>query len=151
MMIRRFTGYHMAVILVTFFGVVISVNMVMAVFASRTFGGTVVDNSYVASQQFNRWLAEARKEKALGVEARIELNAQRRLMLTVNPALLGPNAVPAGHAEHPLGGMADIPLRFVSIGPGRFQTEGMIPNGRWIVRLSLATLNGRALLLERVG
>src|SRR3546814_19411645 len=56
---RPFTGRHAAMILIAFFGVVISVNIVMASFALSTFGGTVVDNSYVASQHSNEWLATA--------------------------------------------------------------------------------------------
>ena len=42
---RRFTGWHMTTILVAFFAVVITVNIVMARFALSTFGGTVVENS----------------------------------------------------------------------------------------------------------
>ncbi|MFC0203576.1 FixH family protein [Novosphingobium soli] len=62
----RFTGRHMTAILVAGFGVVIGVNVAMATLASTTFGGAVVENSYVASQDFNRWLDEAAREKALG-------------------------------------------------------------------------------------
>ena len=36
---------------------------------SSTFGGVVVENSYVASQDFNGWLDEARAERALGWDA----------------------------------------------------------------------------------
>ena len=64
-MTRRFTGWHMTAIMFAFFGVVVSVNMLMATLATRTFGGTVVENSYVASQSFNRWLAEARAQDRL--------------------------------------------------------------------------------------
>ena len=53
---RAFTGRHMAAIMVAFFGVVIVVNLLNARLASSTFGGEVVENSYVASQDFNRWL-----------------------------------------------------------------------------------------------
>ena len=63
---KIFTGRHMAAILIAFFGVVMTVNFIMARFALSTFGGTVVDNSYVASQSFNEWLAESRAQKALG-------------------------------------------------------------------------------------
>ena len=52
----EFTGRHMAMILVTFFGIVIAVNITMARYASSTFGGLVVDNIYVASLNFNGWL-----------------------------------------------------------------------------------------------
>ena len=60
-----FTGKHFAVIIVAFFAVVVSVNVYMARAASSTFGGVVVENSYVASQNFNAWLAEA-DGKAVG-------------------------------------------------------------------------------------
>jgi nitrogen fixation protein FixH len=43
----------MAMILVAFFAVVIAVNLLMARLAISTFGGVVVENSYVASQHFN--------------------------------------------------------------------------------------------------
>ena len=61
------TGKRMTGIFVLFFGVVIAVNVVMACYASSTFGGIVVENSYVASQDFNRWLDEAAAEKALAI------------------------------------------------------------------------------------
>jgi len=65
-MTRTFTGWHMTGIVVALFGVVIAVNVLMASYAIGTFGGTVVDNSYVASQRFNSWLAEARTQRDLG-------------------------------------------------------------------------------------
>jgi len=55
-MTGRFTGWHMTFILVSFFAVVIAVNLTMAHFASSTFGGLVVENSYVASQKYDGWL-----------------------------------------------------------------------------------------------
>ena len=48
----EFTGRHMLLVTVAFFGVIISVNAIMAVSASRTWTGLVVENSYVASQEF---------------------------------------------------------------------------------------------------
>ncbi|MBP6380449.1 MAG: FixH family protein, partial [Sphingorhabdus sp.] len=63
---KPFTGYHMAAILIGFFGIVIAVNIYMAKVAVGTFGGTVVDNSYVASQNYNEWLAEADRQSKLG-------------------------------------------------------------------------------------
>ena len=59
---RPFTGRHMAVIMVSFFLVVIGVNVSMAVLANRSWTGLVVQNSYVASQHFN---AETAKREAL--------------------------------------------------------------------------------------
>ena len=77
---RPFTGRHMAMIMIAFFGVVIAVNVLMARFAVSTFGGVVVENSYVASQHFNRWLDEARVEGALGWKAVLSRTADGRVI-----------------------------------------------------------------------
>src|SRR5690606_39718035 len=80
---KPFTGRHAAIILVAFFGVVIGVNMVMASFALSTFGGTVVDNSYVASQHYNEWLARAEAQDRLGWEESVAVDESRHVRLTI--------------------------------------------------------------------
>ncbi len=62
----RFTGWHMLACLVAFFGVIITVNVTMAVIASKTWTGLVVENSYVESQNFNSKLASAEAQRARG-------------------------------------------------------------------------------------
>ena len=83
-MTRRFTGWHMTAIMIAFFGVIITVNMTMAVFATRTFGGKVVENSYVASQQFNEWLAAARAQEKLGWKHELSLDGERKVVVAVS-------------------------------------------------------------------
>jgi len=61
-MTKRFTGWHMTGILLGFFGIIVAVNFTMATLATRTFGGVVVQNSYVASQRYNEWLKAARAQ-----------------------------------------------------------------------------------------
>lgn len=61
-----FTGRHMLAIVLLFFGTIISVNIVMALAATGTFPGLVVENSYVASQHYNETLAEARARDQAG-------------------------------------------------------------------------------------
>ncbi|WP_378946446.1 FixH family protein [Mesorhizobium sp. ANAO-SY3R2] len=63
---KQFTGWHMLAIMVAFFGTIITVNLVMATFANTSWTGLVVQNSYVASQQFNEKVAESRAQAALG-------------------------------------------------------------------------------------
>ncbi|TSE10897.1 FixH family protein [Mesorhizobium intechi] len=63
---REFTGRHMLVVIVAFFGVVIAVNLTMATLASTSWTGLVVENTYVASQQFNKKAEEGRAQAALG-------------------------------------------------------------------------------------
>src|SRR6185295_5406522 len=113
------TGWHMFAILLAFFGVVVSVNLVMATAAMRTFGGTVVDNSYVASQRFNAWLAEARAQERLGRITRLGVDDRRH----VTVALSDRGAPLAGAeieavARHPLGHAPDVALRFQAQGVG---------------------------------
>ena len=62
---REFTGKHSAAIIVSGFAIIIAVNLFMATLAVRGFGGVIVENSYVASQEFNDWLDAAEEQKAL--------------------------------------------------------------------------------------
>jgi nitrogen fixation protein FixH len=144
-MTRRFTGFHMAAILVGFFGVIIAVNAVMATFATRTFGGVVVDNSYVASQSYNHWLKDARAQDALGWKPRLGVDADRRVTLSL--AIGG--AEVSGYAEHPLGRQADVPLRFTAEGKA-YRSNAALPAGRWIVRLVVRRGGKQARLAERL-
>ena len=63
---QKFTGWHMLAVMLAFFGVIIAVNVTLAVFASTSWSGFVVKNSYVASQEFNSKAAVARAQEALG-------------------------------------------------------------------------------------
>jgi nitrogen fixation protein FixH len=136
---RRFTGWHMTAIMVGFFGVVVAVNLTMATLASRTFGGTVVDNSYVASQNFNRWLAEARDQAALGWTATVERRGDDRLGIALASSA-GPleGARVGAVAHHPLGRAPDVALAFVAQGGGLYLSSEPLPAGRWSVRLDIA-------------
>lgn len=134
----KFTGWHMTAILVAFFGIVMAVNFNMARMAVGTFGGTVVDNSYVASQNYNRWLASAGKQEKLGWDVKLSLSADRHVVIHARlngSALNDLNAV--GDALHPLGRADDIALAFVPQSDGRLQSKAALPAGRWNVQLSL--------------
>ncbi|MCB9992894.1 MAG: FixH family protein [Hyphomicrobiaceae bacterium] len=62
---KRFTGWHMLGVVFLFFGVIIGVNIFMAYKAISTWTGLEVENSYVASQEFNTKLAASRAQHAL--------------------------------------------------------------------------------------
>ena len=139
-MTRRFTGRHAAAILIAFFGVVIAVNLTMAMFATRTFGGVVVENSYVASQKYNDWLAAARRQEQLGWRVDPSLDDSRHVVVTTNVA----GVEISGFARHPLGREADVPLRF-----GKdFRSDRPLPAGRWAVHLLVRKGADEARLIE---
>ena len=144
-MTRRFTGYHMTAILLAFFGIVVAVNLVMATYATRTFGGVVVENSYVASQKFNSWLKEERAQANLGWNPKVEVDGQRRVAVS----LAVPGAIVTGRAEHPLGRLPSVTLRFT--GSGReFRSVQPLPTGRWKVHILVRRGGDTARLVEKL-
>ncbi|RWI43901.1 MAG: cytochrome oxidase, partial [Mesorhizobium sp.] len=70
---REFTGRHMLVSILAFFAVVIGVNLTMATLARRSWTGLVVENTYVASQQFNERAREGRAQAALGWKGKLTI------------------------------------------------------------------------------
>ncbi len=133
---KRFTGWHMTGILVAFFGSVAAVNFTMASYASSTFGGIVVENSYVASQEYNGWLEQARESEALGWEAVTTWRPDGRLLVSVGGA---PDNLDAhATARHPLGRKPDRALGFTRIGEGTYLSDEQLPQGRWTLRLELS-------------
>ena len=135
---KRFTGGHMLAIMLAFFGVVVAVNFTMATLAAKTFGGTVVDNSYVASQRFNGWLAEGKAQERLGWQVRVQLDDRRRIEVAVRGgegSLAG--AEVEAVARHPLGRAPDVALIFRETSAGGYVSEAALPAGRWVVNLEI--------------
>jgi nitrogen fixation protein FixH len=136
----RFTGWHMTAILVAFFGVVVGVNFTMARLATSTFSGVVVKNSYDASQQYNKWLDEAAKEKALGWKVSVERLGDGRVSVRFDGKGEVPvpaNARLSGEAWHILGQAADHDISFARGADGVFVSSAPLAGGRWHLRLKL--------------
>ncbi|MBN8838733.1 MAG: FixH family protein [Sphingomonadales bacterium] len=135
-MTRRFTGWHMAAILIGFFGVVIAVNVTMAFFASSTFGGVVVENSYVASQHYDRWLAEARAQDKAGWRAVPARAAGRLSVALTRRGVAVPDVALTATARHPLGRQPDqqLTLRW-DAAAARYLADQPLPSGRWLVEI----------------
>lgn len=137
-------GRHVTLLLVGFFAVVIAVNFTMAYLARSSFGGTVVDNSYVASQRFNGWLAQGRAQARLGWMTPVTLDAQRRVVIGVPGDGFAASAV----GQHPLGRAEDVALAFVADGRGRLVSTSALPAGRWHLRLTIRNGSQTKRLLE---
>ena len=130
-----FTGRHAAMLIVAFFAVVIVVNVVMAKLAIATFGGTVVDNSYVASQRFNRWLDNSAADRALGWKVELSRSADKSLEARLVDSAGAPldRARVTVHVEHPLGARPPQDLVLAEVAPGTYRAE--LAPGRWRVWL----------------
>lgn len=132
---KRFTGRHMAAILVAGFGVVIAVNVLMATLASTSFGGVVVENSYVAGQHFNDWLDKAEASRAMGYDVSASRAPDGRVVLRTQ-------GVPAGSkvsalARHPLGHQPDTALTFTMTGADSWTSATPLAEGRWTLRFAI--------------
>ncbi len=136
-MTRPFTGWHMTMIMVAFFAVVIAVNFTMARLAIGSFGGTVVENSYVASQRYNGWLAQARRQAALGWKPAVSTDSMRHILIavmTAKGALRGARV--SATATHPLGALPPIRMAFVSK-DGTARSLQALPPGRWLLHIEV--------------
>jgi nitrogen fixation protein FixH len=137
---RTFTGKHMAAVFVGGFGIVIAVNLFMAYNAVGGFHGTVVDNSYVASQKYNGWLAKAEASKALGWQVMPQRRADGRVVLeTIG---LPEGAVIEVEAERPLGDRETMALTFAPQGQGSWLSTEALAAGRWQLRMAIRAPGG---------
>jgi nitrogen fixation protein FixH len=127
------TGWHVLAIIGLFFGTIITVNIALAIFATGTFPGLVVKNSYVASQNYNALLAEAQVQAESGIKAQLSAKAgvlEFRLA-DASGAPLRLLAV-AAHAGRPASNRDDRAIAFTETGE-YYRAESALPAGRWIV------------------
>lgn len=135
----EFTGRKMMLVMASFFAVIISVNFYMAYSAVSTFPGLEVENSYVASQEFNK---RAAAQRALGwsVEFTREgdelvLNLQDRDGVEVIPASI--SAV----LGRPTFAGDDITLDFRLVG-NEYRAEAVLTPGPWRLFLDAVAQDG---------
>lgn len=74
---NEFTGRHMLLCMIGFFGVIIAVNLVLATFAGTSWTGLVVKSSYVASQDFNKRIATNDIQAERGWRADVHIDGAR--------------------------------------------------------------------------
>ena len=146
-----FTGRKALAVIGGGFAIVIAVNVALAVFASRSHPGLVVENSYVASQKFNGWLEQGRAQKALGwkVEATTD---PLKLTVTATNALGAPltGLSAVASLEHPLGAEPTRNLPLVETAPGVYTAPHGLSAGQWLSEVRLARGNDRYYLATRL-
>ena len=134
---REFTGFHMLLVMVGFFGVVIGVNVYMAVMASRTFTGLTAKNGYVASIDYAKDIENRKRAAELGWNVLVSADQHH-----IGVDLTGEDGAPlvavvTGTIEPLLGGTQPVPLSFEAVGTGRYRADSPVPAGEWTVRVSI--------------
>jgi nitrogen fixation protein FixH len=133
----------MLAILVAFFGVVISVNILMASYASSSWSGLISKDTYVASQDFNieaekarRWAAEGFKGKFTVMDKVLEYRLQ-------GPAAKVDHLANVSAIFHrPVGDKQDFTIALVRRPDGVFASDHNLAAGQWIVDIA-AIENGQ--------
>ncbi|PCK78143.1 FixH family protein [Rhizobium sophoriradicis] len=133
---RTFTGHHMLFAMASFFAVVIAVNAVMATLASSRWSGLVVEDSYVASQEFNSKVSAIRAMAASGLSGNLSVSHE-----VVHYDIENRGGAPAMVQDvtltfrRPVGDREDFQLVLTRKAEGRFEVEHHVPPGDWIVEI----------------
>lgn len=136
---RKLTGWHALAIFGSCFAVIISVNLVLAYSAVKTFPGLEVKNSYVASQEFDVRRAE---QEALGWNVYAEAKGGL-LILSIKddqgkPVQAGSLDAVLGRATHV---QDDRTPDFAFDGRAYVARETLAP-GNWNIRMKATSLDG---------
>lgn len=129
---KEFTGKHMIMLVLAFFGTIIAVNLVLAYFAIGSWSGLVVPNSYVASQEFNAKLEDGRRMKELGWSANLEASAngmEFKLFDKKGQALAGAKVVAT--VKRPTHESSDKTVQLEERKPGLYAADHTLAAGAW--------------------
>ena len=133
---QGFTGRHMLATMLAFFGVIIGVNITMAYFARSSWTGLVVENSYVASQEFNAKMAETRAQDALGWSSTITIadGRVRYELADKDGHAVGLKSV-AVKFMHPVDDREDVSVQLTRGADGVYEAPHDVPDGVWLVEV----------------
>ena len=138
---RKLTGWHAFAIFGSCFAVIISVNLVLAYSAVKTFPGLEVNNSYVASQNFD---VRREEQQSLGWDVYAEAKGGLLILSITDPK---GRPVQAGKLDAVLGRAThvqdDRTPDFAFDGRAYVARETLAP-GNWNIRMKATSLDGVA-------
>jgi nitrogen fixation protein FixH len=133
---KEFTGRHMLIIIISFFGVIFSVNFFMAMSAKKAWTGLVVKNTYVASQEYNTKLANANAQHAKGWTSDIKYDAGILTFSLLDGANKPLKAdLVTTLVSRPVGTKDDQKLTLTLQENGSYIANTQIPTGTWNIHL----------------
>lgn len=135
---KQFTGRHMLMITIAFFGVIIGVNAFMAVSASRTWTGLVVANSYVASQEFQVKADAAQAQNAAGWTMDVEHDAGMLVVRLLDDGRPIEVSDVSAFVRRPVGGHDDATVPLAAAGNGFVGPIALAP-GVWDITVTTGT------------
>lgn len=133
---KQFTGRHMLAIMVAFFGVIIAVNVTMAIIARQSWTGLVVQNSYVASQEFNQKMAETREQASLGWSSFVSFS-DGRIRYRINDRTGHPVGLESVAVKfmRPVDDREDRRMMLALDQSGDFVADEAVADGVWLIEI----------------
>ena len=135
---KPLTGGKVLFLLITFFGVVIGVNMVMMKLAIQTLPGTEVDSAYSASLAYESEIAAAHDQNARNwkVDARVQRGPDGGATLQVEACDDSGKPMRGlkfqGRFERPTDRRADQPIALAEVASGVYRgSSPLIAPGQW--------------------
>jgi nitrogen fixation protein FixH len=133
---REVTGRTVLLWLVAFFGVVVTVNVVMARLAASTFGGVETEGAYKLGLAFNAELAAVRKQdnRHWVVAAHVERKGDDAVvkLAIADPAGNGIGGLDVDvRLVHPMDSRFDHSVTMTKAGLGQFRGEVAATPGQW--------------------
>ncbi|MEQ8366461.1 MAG: FixH family protein [Roseicyclus sp.] len=138
--VRKLTGWHVLAMFLGGFGIIIAVNLFMAINAVTTFPGLEVSSSYADSQTFDD---RRSAQDALGWNASVQIPGDGTLILHLvddEGAAVAPAELTA-LLTRPTTRSADQ-LLVLTRANGAFVAPAELENGRWRLRLTGTARNG---------
>jgi nitrogen fixation protein FixH len=152
---RELKGWHVLIIFLVFFGVMLGVNIYMVVQAVRTFPGEVNTRPYEAGLAYNRTLEAMATERALGWRARVDAietsAAGTRIVVRWSDATAQPlvSAVVKGKIVRPATETQNHALAFTETEPGVYAALVKAAPGAWDLSVTATDVRGEHRTAER--
>lgn len=147
---KALKGWHVLVIMLSFFGVMFAVNGVFLYHAIVSFPGEDVKKSYVQGLTYNDTLATRAAQAELGWSAELGLQDED-LVFRLQDAAGAPlsNLAVIGELRRNATQDADQAVIFQPVGAGEYRVENVqLEIGQWTLRVSVFDAGGERLLLN---
>ncbi|MEO0608313.1 MAG: FixH family protein [Pseudomonadota bacterium] len=143
-------GWHVLLIMLSFFGIMFAVNGVFLYHAIVSFPGEDVKKSYVQGLTYNDTLATRAMQAELGWSAELGLQDEG-LLFRLQDATGAPlsNYAVIGEVRRNATRDADQAVIFQSLGAGEYRVEDVnLDVGQWTLRISVFDADGEQLLFN---
>ncbi|MGJ8562560.1 MAG: FixH family protein [Alphaproteobacteria bacterium] len=132
---KKLTGWHVIIMLLLFFGLIVSVNTVFLVAAVKSFTGEDVKGSYRTGLEYNQRIEQRATERGLGwtVRANVIQDQTTNLIFAISDASSLPlsGLSVEGVLRHPTDRAFDRPVTLQAGTNGTYRASVDIPPANW--------------------